>query len=146
MAFTCAPKEDHMELHGPHFGHPRIIRICFFHLIPLYQLCRGLGNRKQFCSFRIAQGFKTKAISIVREWLFWIWKENWFGRTQAKIEPTRRLNPCSHWRVRLRHTWPICNLSAPRLRYGEPKINTMSAEQLLRAMLPLLLPFRPCHC
>ena len=39
-----------------------------------------------------------------------------------------------------------CNLSTPRLRFGVPKINNMSAEQLCRATLLLLLPYkRPCH-
>ncbi len=50
------------------------------------------------------------------------------------------------WRVRLQHTSPVCNLSTLRLRYQVPKINTTAAEQLPRAMLPLLLPYkRPCH-
>ncbi len=44
------------------------------------------------------------------------------------------------------HLTPNTYLGTPRLRYCIPKINTMSAEQLHRAMLPLLLPYKkPCH-
>ncbi len=42
---------------------------------------------------------------------------------------------------------PECYLNMPRWIYWVPKINTISAEQLHRAMLPLLLPYKnPCHC
>ena len=42
---------------------------------------------------------------------------------------------------------PNTGPSTPRLRYCIPKINNVSAEQLHRAMLPLLLPYkRPCCC
>ena len=40
---------------------------------------------------------------------------------------------------------PNTPLSTPRVRYCIPKINNASAEQLRRAMLPLLLPYKkPC--
>ncbi len=42
---------------------------------------------------------------------------------------------------------PDTRLSTPRLRYQVPKINKVSAEQLHRAILPLLLPYKkPCCC
>ncbi len=36
--------------------------------------------------------------------------------------------------------------TTPRLKYCIPKINNMSAEQLLRAMLPLPLPYKKSCC